>query len=52
MIKENAGDTIPITLVLDNAKYQRCDLVTELAAKLNIEMLFLPSYNNNGFLVS
>ena len=47
MIKESVGDTIPITLVLDNAKYQRCDLVTELAAKLNIEMLFLPSYSPN-----
>jgi transposase len=46
-IRENAGDKIPITLVLDNAKYQRCCLVTELAVKLNIEMLFLPSYSPN-----
>jgi len=46
-IKENAGDIIPISMVLDNAKYQRCDLVTELATKLNIEMLFLPSYSPN-----
>jgi len=46
-IREIVGEKIPITLVLDNAKYQRCDLVTELAAKLNIEMLFLPSYSPN-----
>ena len=36
-----------ITLVLDNAKYQRCALVMELAKKLNIELLFLPSYSPN-----
>ena len=46
-IRENVGNKIPITLVLDNATYQRCDFVTELAAKLNIEMLFLPSYSPN-----
>lgn len=37
----------PITLVLDNARYQRCKLVQELAARLNIELLFLPSYSPN-----
>lgn len=37
----------PITLVLDNAKYQRCALVQELAAILNIELLFLPPYSPN-----
>jgi transposase len=36
-----------ITLVLDNAKYQRCALVMELAEKLKIELLFLPSYSPN-----
>ena len=36
-----------ITLVLDNARYQRCALVMELAEKLNIELLFLPSYSPN-----
>lgn len=38
---------IPITLVLDNARYQRCHLVQELAASLQIELLFLPSYSPN-----
>jgi transposase len=37
----------PITLILDNAKYQRCELVTKLAEILNIELLFLPSYSPN-----
>ena len=37
----------PITLVLDNARYQRCRLVQEMACALNIELLFLPSYSPN-----
>jgi transposase len=36
---------LPITLVLDNARYQRCRLVQELAASLDIELLFLPPYS-------
>ena len=46
-IRETVGDAIPITLVLDNARYQRCTLVAELAVKLKIELLFLPSYSPN-----
>ena len=38
---------IPITLVLDNARYQRCRLVQDLANSLGIELLFLPSYSPN-----
>jgi transposase len=38
---------VPITLVLDNARYQRCALVQNLARELNIELLFLPSYSPN-----
>jgi len=37
----------PITLVLDNARYQRCALVQSLARSLRIELLFLPSYSPN-----
>jgi transposase len=37
----------PITLVLDNARYQKCELVTTLAAALGIELLYLPSYSPN-----
>lgn len=39
--------TIPITIVLDNARYQRCNLVMQLAQELNIELLFLPPYSPN-----
>jgi len=38
---------LPITLILDNAKYQKCKLVQELAASLNIELLYLPAYSPN-----
>jgi len=41
------GLATPITLVLDNARYQRCQLVQDLAGALNIELLFLPSYSPN-----
>ena len=37
----------PITLVLDNARYQRCTLVMDLAATLKIQLQFLPSYSPN-----
>ena len=37
----------PVTLVMDNARYQRCHLVQNLAKELNIELLFLPSYSPN-----
>ena len=37
----------PTTLVLDNARYQHCRLVTKLARSLGIHLLFLPSYSPN-----
>jgi transposase len=37
----------PITLVLDNAKYQRNAAVQALAQELGITLLFLPSYSPN-----
>ena len=37
----------PVTLVLDNARYQRNALVMGLAQELGIELLFLPSYSPN-----
>lgn len=39
--------TLPITVILDNARYQRCRLVIELAEKLGIELLFLSPYSPN-----
>jgi transposase len=41
------GLTIPITLVLDNARYQKCALVFQLAQSLNIELLYLTTYSPN-----
>lgn len=38
---------IPITLILDNARYQKCRLVWDLAAELNIDLLYLPAYSPN-----
>jgi transposase len=38
---------LPLTLVLDNARYQRCALAQELAKGLRIELLFLPAYSPN-----
>ena len=38
---------LPITIVLDNARYQRCALVQNLAVSLGIELLFLPAYSPN-----
>jgi DDE superfamily endonuclease len=34
------GLSTPITLVMDNARYQRCRLVLERAKQLGIELLF------------
>src|SRR3954470_7569906 len=42
-----AGLRGPITLVLDNARYQKCAVVQALAASLGIELLYLPSYSPN-----
>ena len=38
---------VPITVVLDNARYQKCTLVQALAASLNIELCYLPAYSPN-----
>jgi len=38
---------VPITFVLDNARYQKCFLVKATALLLNIELLYLPSYSPN-----
>ena len=37
----------PITVVLDNARYQRNSVVQALASSLGIELLYLPSYSPN-----
>lgn len=37
----------PVTLVLDNARYQHCDRCIACAKELGITLLFLPSYSPN-----
>lgn len=37
----------PITIVLDNARYQHCKMVMAHAATLKIDLLFLPAYSPN-----
>jgi len=41
------GLQVPITLVLDNARSQRCALVQSVADALGIELLYLPPYSPN-----
>lgn len=43
----SAGLVGPITVVLDNARYQRNQVVQALAAELGIHLLDLPSYSPN-----
>jgi transposase len=38
---------VPITLIMDNARYQNCRVVKELALQLQIELLYLPPYSPN-----
>lgn len=38
---------IPIYIVLDNARYQHCEIVKKVAAQLNIQLVFLPPYSPN-----
>lgn len=37
--------SMPLTIILDNARYQKCALVLQHAAALNIELLYLPAYS-------
>jgi transposase len=39
--------TKPIYIVLDNARYQHCQLVRQTAQKLGIQLVFLPPYSPN-----
>ncbi|UOA07695.1 transposase [Methylobacter sp. S3L5C] len=48
LIKLNQEYTdIPLTLIMDNARYQPCTKVTEHAELLGINILFLPPYSPN-----
>src|SRR5215475_399111 len=43
-----AGSRVPITIVLDNARYQRCELVQSLARQLGIHLLFVRKQSLNS----
>jgi transposase len=45
MAAEQAGR--PVTVFLDNARYQHCALVMDKARELGIELMFLPPYSPN-----
>ncbi|KAA6343563.1 hypothetical protein EZS27_008776 [termite gut metagenome] len=45
--RKHLKDRIPVTIVLDNARYQHCNYVMDKAKSLGIELLFLPSYSPN-----
>ena len=45
-IKATAG-ALPTTVILDNARYQRCALVQDFAVQMGIELLYLPTYSPN-----
>ena len=38
---------MPISVILDNARYQRCALVQAVAQELGIELCYLPPYSPN-----
>ena len=46
-VADAAVPGVPISLVLDNARYQKCAVVQDLAKQLGIELLYLPSYSPN-----
>ena len=41
----------PIAIVLDNARYQHCNFIKEVAKELRITLLFLPPYSPNLILI-
>ena len=49
LLREPSGryPCLPMSLVLDNARYQRCEPVRSLAVELKIELLSLPPYSPN-----
>jgi transposase len=42
---KQAYPDILLTIIMDNARYQRCNKVTEQADSLGIDILFLPPYS-------
>ena len=38
---------LPVSLILNNARYQKCEAVTEMAEIPDIELVYLPTYSPN-----
>jgi transposase len=49
LIKKVSSEYVgkPVFLVLDNARYQKCKVVQELAAKLKVSLVYIPPYSPN-----
>lgn len=45
-VRDQSGD-IPVSIVLDNARYQHCQAVKDKAMALGIDLIFLPPYSPN-----
>ena len=45
-VRRESGDT-PVSIVLDNARYQHCQAVKDKAVQLGINLIFLPPYSPN-----
>ncbi len=45
-VRQASGDT-PVSIVLDNARYQHCQAVKDKATELGIDLIFLPPYSPN-----
>ncbi len=41
----NMNFNVPVSIVLDNARYQKCELVRATSELLGIELFYLPSYS-------
>lgn len=46
-LRQTYNDGKPIAIVLDNARYQHCNVVKNCATTLGIDLLFLPPYSPN-----
>ena len=46
-VRKFYGYSIPITLILDNASYQKCIIVADAAEEMDINLLYLPTYSPN-----
>lgn len=45
-VRSQSGD-IPVSIVLDNARYQHCRAVKDKAVELGIDLIFMPPYSPN-----